>query len=96
MVTCPRARCGGLLILDRAADDEDEYVCQTCGHRLYGTQPDTHGTKASPLWCPECGGRVWGEWNSRHSVACSDCLYVLKTLLFLDTTGIPDRYGRAL
>ena len=94
MTTCPRARCGGLLAFDRASDDE--YVCQTCGHRFYGTAPDTHGKEAKPLWCPECHGRVWSEWKSRDSVACSDCQYVLKTLLFLDTTGIPDRYGRAL
>lgn len=83
-----------MLVLDREAGDE--WVCTRCSIRLYATKPDTHEKKPSPLWCPECGGRMWGEWHSRDSVSCDDCQYVKKTLLSLGTLGIPDRYGRTL
>ena len=90
---CPKPRCAGLLLLDREAGDE--WVCTRCSLRLYATKPDTHEKKASPLWCPECHTRMWGECHSRKSVACDDCTYTLRTLLILGTSNIPDRYGRS-
>ena len=68
---CPKPRCGGLLLLDREAGDE--WVCARCSVRLYATQPDTHGRKTDPLFCPECGARVYGTSWTGAPPTCGDC-----------------------
>ena len=91
--TCPKPRCGGLLVLDYEAGDE--WVCRRCATRLYATKPSTYGIRTDPMYCPECGARVWGGTHTRDSVPCDDCQYVRRTLLILGTSNIPDRYGRS-
>ena len=91
--TCPRPRCGGLLVLDYEAGDE--WVCARCSTRLYATKPNTGETEVKPMYCIEgCGRRVYVSSAGALPTSCNDCAYVRSTLLFLDTLGIPDRYGR--
>ena len=47
--------------------------CLTCGRRYYGTAPATHGKRADPLACPECGGRVYGSWSGKGPT-CNECV----------------------
>ena len=90
---CPKARCNGLLIQEYGAD---EWTCSTCGRRYYGTKPNTGDTEVKPMFCIEgCGRRVYVSSYGALPASCNDCAYVRSTLLFLNTSGIGNRYGRS-